>query len=533
MKNPITLVIVITILCLAIRLFQLGNLPGILNRDEAALAYNAVLLHETGTDEWQRPWPLALESFGDYKLPGYVMVLVGLFTFLPHEDWVVRLPAAVAGASLVPLSYWLAKNWKYDTKAALTLAALVSLSPVFFFYSRMAFEALLALSLWVFFHALLFKESKSNRQRWVLDASAVVIALVATLTYNTPFLLLPFTVLLVPLVRGVKQWQSWLGTVIGLVVVFMVVGLVLLPLTGQKKGITLFSDETTLTNSIEYRQSLPAALQPILGNKYLYLAGIMAKNTLASFSPAFLVTKGGTHPWHTQPGFSHFGWTIFALGIVGFVSLVIQLGQKVSTRKPLQPVQVRHLVLLLLLITSLAPSVITVDAPHTTRSLPFLFWWLVVAVEGLVTLSSWLKPKLKKGIPQLAPAVIGIAVILAAAEFGWYSFNYFTQFPNHQPDALKVGFDQAIRQAEEKHPNTPIAVVDGDGFHYILTAWYLHLSPEDYFSSVVRQQPNSIGFRYGEKVSHYHFIAHSTDRPKTNETVMLNWIDNQWQLQTF
>jgi 4-amino-4-deoxy-L-arabinose transferase-like glycosyltransferase len=534
----------LVVFSLIVRLVQLQSLPQILNRDEAALAYNAVLLKETGQDEWQQPWPLALESFGDYKLPGYVLTLVGLFHFLPQEDWVVRLPAVLAGVSLVPLAYWVAKNLGYDQKVALVAAALMAATPVFFFYSRMAFEALLALSLWGLTHALLFKQVEPRRQ-WMVDGTAILVALMASFTYNTPLLLLPFTILLLPIVRGLTQWQNWILPVLGLCLVFMAVSWLLLPLTSQKKGITLFSDETTLTNSITYRQSLPELVQPIIGHKYVYLAGLMAKNLAVSFSPSFLVTHGGAHPWHAQPGFSHLSWTVYALGLLGLVS-VVRKSLSLSTELFKQPskkkkseakswplTMTRPLLLLVLLVTSLAPSVITVDAPHATRSLPFLWWWIFVTIEGLLLVGYWIKPKLVTKNDQLVPALTSLVLLTSFLEFGWYSYNYFTRFATNQPDALRVGFNQAIQQVEQDYPDTPVAIVDGDGFHYILTAWYLRLSPAEYFATVIRQQPNTIGFRYGEKVANYHFIAQPTDRPKTNETVMLQWTDNHWQRQTF
>ncbi len=86
---------------LVLRFYKLGEIPSILNRDEAALAYNAYLLSEVGHDEWQRSWPYALESFGDYKLPGYVLAVVAVFRVLPLTDLAVRLPSAVAGVVMI------------------------------------------------------------------------------------------------------------------------------------------------------------------------------------------------------------------------------------------------------------------------------------------------------------------------------------------------------------------------------------------------------------------------------------------------
>lgn len=530
-----------------LRLYHLDTLPKILNRDEAALAYNAVLLGQTGSDEWGKPWPVALQSFGDYKLPGYVMILVAFFRFLPTEDWVVRLPAAIAGTSLIPVSYWLARKWRYSQSAALTLALMIAATPVFFFFSRIAFEAMVALILWVSLIGLIIANSSPHRFRWWVDLVAIVIAAAAVFTYNTPLLLLPFLLISLPLLRGITQWKKWIGLLIGLTVVFVATALTLLPLTSQKSGITFFSDETTMVQAIEYRQSLPAAWQSVVGSKYVYIGGLVLRNIAASFSPSFLVTNGGAHPWHTVPHFGHLGWVVYLLGLLGFGVLVFTISKQITaafkTKKTgvnqlaqlIAAVSSKQSILLFWLMTSLAPAVITVDAPHATRSLPFFFWWLVVALEGGLALHQWLSkkavknPKLKKAYRLFWPTIL----LVIAAEFSWYTLNYFTSYYYQQPTDLKVGFDQAIRQAAAEYPEVPIAVVDDGGFLYISAAWYLDMPANEYFETIIRQQPNSIGFRYGEQLGQFHFIAQPQDQAKTNEPVLLNWNDNQWHVVTY
>ena len=107
------LLISITLLAFFLRVWQLGQLPAILNRDEAALAYNAYLLSTTGQDEWQKSWPLTLESFGDYKLAGYPLLLIPFLKIFGLTDLAVRLPSALAGTVLVPLVFLLAKKIKF------------------------------------------------------------------------------------------------------------------------------------------------------------------------------------------------------------------------------------------------------------------------------------------------------------------------------------------------------------------------------------------------------------------------------------
>lgn len=211
------LLICLTMVAFLIRFYQVGKLPVILNRDEAALAYNGALLQETGQDEWGRRWPLALESFGDFKLPGYPMMLAALFKILPLEDWVVRLPSVVAGATLIPISYFFARRFKISEQGSLMFAGLLTVTPVFFFYSRIAYEANVALTLFIWSLALLLTNSPVSKLK---EGSALVILLVAIFTYNTPLLLLPFMIPVVILWRGGNSWKKWLGPTLGLGLLF-------------------------------------------------------------------------------------------------------------------------------------------------------------------------------------------------------------------------------------------------------------------------------------------------------------------------
>jgi 4-amino-4-deoxy-L-arabinose transferase-like glycosyltransferase len=116
--------VIVFVLAIIIRFTQLTQIPSTLNRDEAALAYNAYLLMKTGRDEWNRSWPVSLESFGDYKLPGYPFLLLGSFRLFGVNDFAVRFPSAVAGVLLVGVAYLFCrtvlsfKHWNATAVAA-------------------------------------------------------------------------------------------------------------------------------------------------------------------------------------------------------------------------------------------------------------------------------------------------------------------------------------------------------------------------------------------------------------------------------
>ncbi|MFZ5437854.1 MAG: ArnT family glycosyltransferase [Patescibacteria group bacterium] len=510
----------------ALRFYRVELLPSILNRDEAGLAYNAYLLAETGQDEWGRVWPLALESFGDYKLPGYAWALIPLFKLFGLADWVVRLPSVIAGTLLILLSYCWFKSLKIKETFALVGAWLVALLPVSIFYSRMAYEANLALSLMVtalWLITLLSQKWSSRKFVWLL-----ICLVLAIFTYNTPWLLLPFLLiyvyLLFPRKNSTQQKQTW-WLILAMGIIFILGAKVFIPLTGQKSGITIFTDETVWSDWIAYREALDSRWLWLLGSKYVYWLGLIWTRFWQSFTPQFLVTNGDSHPWHSLTTWGHLTFLIYSLGWLGLVLTIKKLWQtgwqKSLLLQNLAPAARTELANLFLFIATLAPAVITVDAPHTTRSLLFFIFWVLWAVKGL----AWLVEQ--KFWPSKTIFWLMLSLIIWV-ETLWHLQQLFIVYPQNQL-TFQPGYAGMVQLIEKTAPNANIAVVDPDGYLYILTAWYLRISPEEYFATNVRQLPNQIGFRYGERVTHYHFIAQPADRA-ASEKVLLEWHGKGWKI---
>jgi 4-amino-4-deoxy-L-arabinose transferase-like glycosyltransferase len=517
MKNQFWLWLILG-LAFSLRIWQVGSLPVQLNRDEAALAYNSYLLSQTGQDEWGRQWPIALESFGDYKLPWYSIGLMPFFKIFGLSDWVVRLPSVLAGTVLVGLIYLLAKQFKLSEKRALTTALLVAVSPSLVFFSRMAFEANLALT--YFTGALLVVLCLRSNQSWWHWPLLIILLLLSIFTYNTPLLLLPALMIFVGLTF---DWQNKfkLIKVEGILLSVLAIGLVILaPVMMQKSGITIFTDETVWQQWTMYRASLAEPWQSTVGNRYVYDLWLMAKNFVNSFSLNFLVLKGGAHPWHSLPTTGHLAAATYVFGLIGLAWTAVKVW---LSRKNLTKVKL-ELGLIFLVIASLAPAVITVDAPHATRSLLFFVLFHLLAVIG----ASWSINQLFNSMAKKQSAWF-LFIFLILAEGILHAYQLFVLYPRQQT-VFQPGFSQLIQQVELDHPDQPIAIVDPAGYLYIYTAWYLKMPAATYFATNIRQLPDQIGFRYGQQVSRYHFIAKPSDRAQ-NETILIQWSGETWQVE--
>ena len=503
MKSTKILLLAIFFLGLSLRLFNVAKLPAILNRDEAALAYNAFLIKETAKDEWQTKWPLTFKSFGDYKLPGYIYLLAALFTVLPINDFSTRLPSILAGSLLIIVAFFFARDiLGVQKKSALLMSLLVAVSPVFFFYSRIAFEANLALFLFVSALYFLFKEKEN-----FLFGSFLLF--LAVLTYNTPLLLLPFLIALLIYQIGWKNQKKWLRPTILLALILAWAILNFYTLTAQKSGITIFSDFTTWESFANYRSGFGGIWQSILGNKYVFYSRLIWQNILESFSLNFLVQNGGSHPWHALPSYGHLFYLSYFLAIFMLIDILGEIAIAFFDKS----FKKKHLILLYLLLAALIPSVITVDSPHATRSLFFFFVFIAFAVLFV--------DKLTKIFAKQSKLIFILVAFLLSIESFFYYRQYFLNYPNQQEKILFSQFSDLIVESQEKYANEPIAVIDDGGYQYILAAWYLKVPSEQFFATIHYQQADKINFYYGEKLLNYHFIKDLEDR-SSEEKVLLS-----------
>jgi hypothetical protein len=330
------------------------------------------------------------------------------------------------------------------------------------------------------------------------------------------------------LVRGLRHPKKWVrsAVVIALVGVF---GFGLLQrVAAQKSAITIFSDETTKLAANQYYTSFQGIPQKLFGSKWIYFTQQIAGKYVASFSPEFLVVRGGRHPWHQLPGFAHLTGVsyVLALGGIGFtiVSVVQRLRKKKWPKK--------ELLMLGTLFLAPLPAAITVDAPHATRSLLFFIILTLFAVEGARML--WV---LSKSSAVLGP-VLRLSLLVLAGVCTWqtgaYLQAYFQKYPAQSALILQSGYAREVQQAAGSSPGVSVAVVDPDGFQYIATAWDLRMPPEAFFATIDRHLPDRIGFQYGYRVGQFRFVVSPNDRfPEEKQRIEWDERMQRWRTQKF
>ena len=100
--HTVLLFVLIAVIAIWTRLYQLDSLPISPYWEEVALGYDAYSLLNTGKDHHANPWPiLAVESFGDWKPSGYFYAAVPSVALFNLSVFAVRLPAALAGLAII------------------------------------------------------------------------------------------------------------------------------------------------------------------------------------------------------------------------------------------------------------------------------------------------------------------------------------------------------------------------------------------------------------------------------------------------
>ena len=484
---------------LFLRLWQINSFPP-LNRDEAAIGYNAYSILKTGRDEWGEFLPLPFKSFGDYKMPGYIYLTILPVKFFGLNKFSVRFWSGVSGVIAVIVFYFLTK-WiceqlqfkKIKSKYLAVVAVLILIfNPWHVYFSRMGFEANLALTcflgaLTIFLYGL--------KRRWLLPIAAL--GFVSNLyIYSSGFIFLPFFLSVLGLLfikdlfRKVDKWLIIAGLIllVGCVHASWSVWQVSL----AKTNITIFSDPgiSDEFNHLRFEvfQESPLWARFWL-NKPFYYGRLFLKNYLKSFSPKFLIISAGSHPWHQIPGMGHFYWTdilFMIIGLVAFWRLKIK--------------RVKYLLGSWLLLAPL-PSAITVDAPHATRMLQIMPVIIITMVLGIGFLWNFLNSQKQK----IRSGAIWIFIICYWLQISGFGYLYLVNYSQNLPKSLLPGIDQAIYWITKQKEQRKIIFSNPLDFPYIYVAFYEKLDPKLVQERAIWKPPDLAKMTAIESVGEYRF----------------------------
>ena len=286
------LLIFILLIATALRFVKLGSIPVGFNDDEAAFGYNAFSILKTARDEWGRFLPFSVfESFGDWKLVGYLYLTVISQFFFGVNEFATRLPSALFGVFAVFATYLLSQRL-FDKRVALVATLLLAISPWHIAASRNAFES----DLLVFFItiATYFFMKGFQNPKW-LTASFVTYA-VSFYIYRSSWLFMPLFVIALIYFHW-DQLKKFKGILTRNLIISLFLLVPLVPVAATFHGQSRFFQEsfiagiarTGINNVINEQrgtcmQKFPNAVCLISYNKVLVFSKIYLNNYFGNLS---------------------------------------------------------------------------------------------------------------------------------------------------------------------------------------------------------------------------------------------------------
>ncbi len=468
--------IALVILGIGLRFYQLGSNPESLDWDEASLGYNAYSILKTGRDEYGTFLPLAIRSFGDYKPPLYTYITIPSVMVFGLTEFAVRLPSAVFGVIALGATYWLGRELLYtisDTKKRNQLSplpflatVLLTISPWHLQFSRVAFEANIALTLFI---AGIAAFLTGLRKKWFLGISAFFLAL-SLYAYHSPRLVAPVLVLLLGLWFRQTLWQKKKEVVIsfllGLFLLFPLVKVI----TGEGKArfnsVTVLTSAGTLDHSISYietdRNNGMLFGRLIHNRRIIYLFAV-AKGYLDHFDLSFLFLTGDGPGRHHAVDMGMLYWVEAPFLLFGILSA---FGKKERFLMP---------VFFWFLCAPLASSV-TSGTPHAVRALLYLPTYQIITAYGLLEFYFWSKQStLYKSFP------IGTVFLFFLLNFSYYLHMYYVHAPLEHAREWQFGYREAVSEvAKIEKAVDRIIVTYAYDQPYIYFLFYNQIDPSWY-----------------------------------------------------
>jgi len=499
MKGKLLFILIILVAAV-LRIWMLGQTPVSLDWDEAALGYNAYSILQTGKDEYGEFLPLTMRSFGDFKPALYVYMIIPFIYSTGLTDVAVRFPSAIFGIIAVIATYFFVKelllfaeNEKkskgglvltYRTQAALPFlsAGLLAISPWHIQFSRVAFEANVAVTLNLLGVLFFFV---GLRKHWYFPLSVFFLGS-GLYMYQSEKVFVPLLVVLLFVLFIKKILQSVPKSILAVTVVVGVLTILPFGLSilmhpdtlSRAKGVSIFSHMYPQVTEAYERVTVHHKNGEFVGllfdNTRVEYVKILIHNYLAHFNPNWLFITGDVIARHHAPSMGNLYIWEFPFILIGMYTLIVSALAR----------RIKLFIFGWLLLVPI-PVAISWDVPSSVRTLNFLPLFQIFTAFGIVAMFHYLNSsvfsRIRYSVAKIA--VYGFVLSIGVFSFVYYLNQYFSQYNYYSSKDWQYGYDQAISFLEEHKNEYDKIVVSNQSpldQSYIFFLYYLRYSPEEY-----------------------------------------------------
>jgi len=503
-------IIIVLLIALFLRLYQLGSLPVSLFGDEVDVGYHAWSLATTLRDYRGNFLPTYIQSLSEARAPLLMYLTAPFVGLFGPSNFSVRLPSALMGVASLYLVY-LVTNLLFGKKKltpqgwpnglpwgeidiGLVAAIVLAFAPWHLHYSRSAFEltTLFFLTLLGVYWYLRGRQETKYLRLFLLPF-VLTFYTYSTANLFTPFLLVLLLFLFPPDLKKVKNR----GTALSLIVSLLLFLPILYHLTfgaavGRFRLINIFSDQKSIDQIIIDRTRPWVAnptLEKIFHNKAATFLAAFGNNYLTSFSTEFLFISGDPN---FRQSVSRFGELLVIFAPFLLAGLII-VGRDLKNRASL-------FLLLWLLFVPVASSLTIAGGNHASRLFLMLFPLSVLIAVGFIEGLSLIKNKKLVSLIVLS-TLIGLLVNFAA-----YWYRYSAHYRYESARVWQYGYESLMKQARP-YLDRPGRVFINNTYDPALYrfAFYTKLPPRDFqkmFAGDIPTEnllPGFNGFQFGDR----------------------------------
>lgn len=441
----------ILIFAALLRLWSLGSIPPHLTQDEASLGYNAYSILKTGKDEYGKVFPIIFKSFGDYKPGLYVYLDVPFVAVMGLNEVAVRIPSAIAGVVSVYLVYLIMRKLFIDKKNLALIAAFVmSITPWAIFLSRGAWEVNVVLTLTL--AGIFFFLKALEKPKYLLLSAALFAS--TLLTYQGAKLSTSIVILILVFVYWRQFIKTGAKSIAGSIIIGLIISapIILSFFNGQVGRLDVFSI-FSYPRPVDYTQALlneggekkGTFVYNIYHSEGLNFTREILYRWFNHFSGRFLFFEGDyQNPGHSAPYQGMLLVSDFVILLFGFFALFKNYS---LYAKP-------YSLILLWLILSPLPAVLTRDQVQSVRALNMVVPLVIVLSLGLLNILEWIRNQKNKFVFYI------LLCGFYALGFIYFLDACFIHVPAHNSSYWNYGYKQVVEKITPVQKNYKNIIVE-------------------------------------------------------------------------
>lgn len=424
-------ILVVFIVGMFMRFWEITKYPVSLSMDEVAIGYNAYSILQTGHDEHGKFLPLAFESVGDYKPPVDVYLIVISEAIFSYNEFAVRAPVAFLGALAAVIFIFLLRRLKFSKPASVFGGLWLAILPWYVHLSRAGFQTIsaslffLILGTWLY---LWWLEDKSLK----LLIGTIVSFSLSVWAYHAERFFVPVLVIFLIILfwKEIKIKSEKVKKQLGVaIIVFLLFAVPFVNLALFTPAIVQRAESTSILREPSLARALHASYgslnQEIFDNNLYLVFRHWAGKYMNYYDLRFLFWDGMQF---TPPGYPDMGLLYLAdlpIFIAGLVFLIKSENKKLKA-----------LSLFWFLAGPLSAS-FAMNEQHPSRVLVWLPFFGIAIAAGF----EWIFLKFKK------LWVVPIYFALLIINIIFFADIYIHQLPYFYADAWQYGYKQVAQIA--------------------------------------------------------------------------------------